>query len=170
MTNMPRQEKARLLENCYREHGPAVMRYLVRRVARQQAEDMFQDVFAAAARHTDRLAAVDSPRAWLLRVAHNLLCTYYRNRRYLSEIRENIVAVEFQSDFEDLEQMRLAIAALPDESREIILLRWYDQLSYEEMAQVLEIPVGTVRSRLHNSVKKLRMIMLPKENISSKKR
>jgi RNA polymerase sigma-70 factor, ECF subfamily len=57
---------------------------------------------------------------------------------------------------ERLGEMRQAMAKLPQEMRETLELRLADDLSYEEIAAVLEIPVGTVRSRLHNAVKKLR--------------
>ena len=55
--------------------------------------------------------------------------------------------------------MREAILKLSDDHRETILLRWYDQLSYEEISQVLQIPVGTVRSRLHHALGKLRLAL-----------
>ncbi len=55
-----------------------------------------------------------------------------------------------------LEPMRRAIQTLSSDHRETILLRWYDELGYEEIAQILQIPLGTVRSRLHHALRKLR--------------
>jgi RNA polymerase sigma-70 factor (ECF subfamily) len=52
--------------------------------------------------------------------------------------------------------MREAICCLPEIHREVLELRLRDDLSYEEIAQVLNIPVGTVRSRLHHAVRGLR--------------
>jgi RNA polymerase sigma-70 factor (ECF subfamily) len=55
-----------------------------------------------------------------------------------------------------LENMRAAIAGLPEALRETLALRLRAELSYEEIAETLQIPVGTVRSRLHDAVRRLR--------------
>ena len=55
--------------------------------------------------------------------------------------------------------MRLAMAELPEQIRETLELRLRDELSYEEIAAVLEIPLGTVRSRLHTALRLLRAAM-----------
>jgi RNA polymerase sigma-70 factor (ECF subfamily) len=60
-----------------------------------------------------------------------------------------------------VELVREAIARLTPELQETLELRFEQELSYEEIAAVLEIPVGTVRSRLHNSVKRLREALCP---------
>jgi RNA polymerase sigma-70 factor (ECF subfamily) len=59
-----------------------------------------------------------------------------------------------------LDGLRRAVAALPQPQREAMELRLVDGLSYEEIAGVLDVPVGTVRSRLHNAVQRLREEML----------
>jgi RNA polymerase sigma-70 factor (ECF subfamily) len=58
------------------------------------------------------------------------------------------------------EQLRDAIQQLPIESREIIMLREYGELSYQEIADVLEVPIGTVMSRLGRARSKLRTLLL----------
>ena len=63
---------------------------------------------------------------------------------------------------DDIRALREALRQLPDEHREIVVLREIDGLSYEEIAQQCELPVGTVRSRLHRARKQL--IELMKEN------
>ena len=59
--------------------------------------------------------------------------------------------------------MRRAVADLPAEHRETLELRLHHDLSYEDIAQVLGIPVGTVRSRLHNAVRRLRVRLCGEE-------
>lgn len=59
--------------------------------------------------------------------------------------------------------MREAIAQLAPELRETLELRLTDELSYEEIASVLGVPVGTVRSRLHNAVRRLRTVLTTPE-------
>jgi len=63
-----------------------------------------------------------------------------------------------------LEPLRAAIAGLPAPQRETLLLKLQHELSYEEIAEVLAIPVGTVRSRLHHAVLRLREIINPEIN------
>lgn len=60
-----------------------------------------------------------------------------------------------------LEALRLAIATLPEPQRETLLLKLHHELSYEEIAESLGIPVGTVRSRLHHALHHLRATLNP---------
>ena len=58
-----------------------------------------------------------------------------------------------------LDEMRQAIAELPGQQRQALELRLREELSYEEIAAVLDIPLGTVRSRLHHAVRRLRQLL-----------
>ncbi len=162
MTNESEQTKQ--LEIYYREYGPLILRYLYRRVGSEAAADMVQDVFVEAARHYTRLVKADSPRGWLLKVAYYQMCNYYRRKRQVYELPADLVVDKVVED-DAVSELREALKLVDESSREILMLRWYEQLSYEDIAQVLELPVGTVRSRLHYSLKKLREIMSAKETI-----
>jgi RNA polymerase sigma-70 factor (ECF subfamily) len=148
------------LEGLYRAHGPALLVYLRRATGRQQlAEDLLHETFVHALRSVDRLAEVVSPRAWLFRIARNVTVSAGRRRRPAIGLPEQIAAPDAAGGPADLEGMRLAIAGLPDKLRETLELRLRDELSYEEIAAVLAIPVGTVRSRLHHAVRQLRDVL-----------
>ncbi len=56
----------------------------------------------------------------------------------------------------DTEALALAVGSLTDEQREVVILRFVDDLSLEEIAQALDVPLGTVKSRLHHALRKLR--------------
>jgi RNA polymerase sigma-70 factor, ECF subfamily len=58
-------------------------------------------------------------------------------------------------------QVQKAVLSLPDSSRAVLVLREYEGLSYQEIANVLEIPIGTVMSRLNFARNRLREILLP---------
>lgn len=147
------------LEAFYAQHGPYILRYLRRLVGPQYAEDLLQDTFVQALCHTKRLGEVNSPRAWLFRVARNLAMNVLRKKKITVNI--DLDRLVHSASLEDprLTAMRCAINKLSDNCRETVLLRWYDQLSYKEIAQVQDISIGTVRSRLHNSLGQLRMQM-----------
>ena len=57
---------------------------------------------------------------------------------------------------EDVQRVRRAVADLPDEHRQVIELRFFADAALDEIAAILEVPLGTVKSRLHNGLKKLR--------------
>ncbi len=147
------------IEVLYAQHGPHILRFLHRLVGPKHAEDVLQDTFVQALWHIDRLGDVSLPRPWLFRVAHNLAMNVLRKKKMITDVALDSLVHPDPREDRRLATMRQAISELPDKHRETIMLRWYDQLSYEEIAQVQNIPVGTVRSRLHHSLGKLRTRM-----------
>lgn len=144
------------LETLYRELGPDLLSYLRRRLTdRHAAEDLLQETFLQAARRLERVSQAVSPRAWLYGIARNVAVTALRRRRRVEPLPGE-VAAEMPADDQRLAEVRAAIADLPDTLRETLELRLRCDLSYEEIAAVLGIPVGTVRSRLHLALQRLR--------------
>ena len=143
------------VEGWYREHAGALLRYLARRFGSDGADDLLQETFVQALRRPRRAGETVSPRAWLFGIARHVGISAFRRTKVMGQLPESVAAKVAQVD-QRLAEMRQAIAKLPQETRETLELRLADDLSYEEIAVVLEIPVGTVRSRLHNAVKKLR--------------
>lgn len=147
------------LQVMYDQHGPALLRYLRRLTGHSAtAEDLLQETFVQALRAPDRLETVISPKAWLFTIARNLGLNALRGRRRHQALVEQIAAPE-PADADQHEELLRAIAGLPPEQRETLELRLREELSYAEIADVLGIPVGTVRSRLHLAVKRLREAM-----------
>ena len=144
------------LETLYKQHGPGLLAFLQRRFGRgQSAEDLLQETFLQALRRMDRLGRAVSPRAWLFGIARHVALTAIRRRRVLSTLPDDLAAAEPVEDAR-LDRMRRAIAELPDGQREPLELRLRDELTYDEIGEVLNIPVGTVRSRLHYAIRRLR--------------
>ncbi len=141
--------------SLYRQHGAEVLNYLARRCPVDAAHDLLQETFLQVVRQSERLDGVTMPRAWLFGIARNILARHYRRQ---PESAVEISAETAAPAVEDarLPAMREAIAALAPELRETLELRIEQELSYEEIAGVLDVPIGTVRSRLHNAVRRLR--------------
>ncbi len=137
----------------YQQHGGEVLNYLARRCPAEAAQDLLQETFLQVVRSADRLERVTLPRAWLFGIARNILALHFR-RKAGAEIAVETAAEP--SEDRRLPAMREAIGQLPPELRETLELRLTDELSYEEIAGVLGIPIGTVRSRLHTAVRRLR--------------
>lgn len=147
------------LEELYRETGPQLLGYLSQRLGdTTAAEDVLQETFAAAVRNPERVRSASSARAYLFGIARNLAATTCRNRRETEPVPLNLAAEVSQPDWK-LELMREAIGRLKPDFKEALELRLQHEMSYEEIAETLDVPVGTVRSRLHNAVNELRRVV-----------
>lgn len=152
------------LEQLYRELAPALLAYFRRQPALAGvAEDLVQDTFTRVLRRPERLRASVSSRAYVFGIARHVGLDTLRARRDLVPWEDRAAPVEERD--ERLDAMRTAVAALPEPQRETLLLRLQQELSYEEIAEVLAVPVGTVRSRLHHAVLRLQEILNPPGNL-----
>ena len=150
------------LENLYGQMGPALLAYFRQhRVLAGVAEDLLQDTFVRAIRGWDRLRESVSPRAYLFGIARNVCYDALRRYRPAAEPVSEPAAPPAPVEDERLETMRAAIAGLPEQQRETLLLKLRHELTYLEIAEVLGIPVGTVRSRLHLAVAHLKLQLNP---------
>lgn len=148
-------------------HFKAVHRYLARRVGRDRADDLASQTFTVAftRRTTFRSDAADA-RPWLLGIATNLLMNDRRaEQRSLRTVgRIQAQPVPAVAEFADAgldHEVAAAIAELEPEQRDVLLLFAWGELSYEEIASALAIPVGTVRSRMSRARRHLRLRLDP---------
>jgi len=149
------------LEHLYREAGPALLAYFRHQPSLAgAAEDLLQDTFLRALRQRGRLEKAVSRRAYVFGIARHVGLDALRRVKPGSDPVDVPGVPETQPD-ERLEAMRAAIAALPPLHREALLLRLQQDFSYDEIAEVLQVPVGTVRSRLHHAVRQLRQTLNP---------
>jgi RNA polymerase sigma-70 factor (ECF subfamily) len=150
------------IEDMYRCHAPAVLRYLQRNFGScASAEDLLQETFLRWLARDDSDSTAVSSRAFLFGIARHVGLTALRQSRRVRTQAIGEVAAQSQAENDaDLQHMRTAIANLPEQIRETLELRLRDELSYEEIAAVLEIPLGTVRSRLHTALQLLRAAMI----------
>lgn len=146
------------LERLYREIGPAVWAFIRRRISNAAtAEELFQETFLAAAKKPSGLEAALSKRAWLLGIARNLVREHARRRTpHLTGTMEEMVEHDSRDPDDSVEEMRQAIQRLPEAQREVLEFRLTQELTYEEIAAAVGVPIGTVRSRLHAAVAGLR--------------
>ena len=125
------------------------------------AEDIAQESSLRALRFIDSFRGGD-PRAWLLRIVRNTAYTCLRKRRIEPEIPPATEAATLSNPEAialrniDVETIREELARLPDDFREILVLREMEGLAYKEIAEIMDIPIGTVMSRLARARKELR--------------
>ena len=155
-------------------HATVVFRYLVRRVGVDEADGLLGEVFRIA---FEKRATYDvarpNARPWLYGIATNLLARHRRReaRRYhamarvLTQSRPAADATEAIADAVDAQDLwpRVAqvLGALPAPERDALVLYVWEELSYDEIAAALDVPVGTVRSRLNRARLTLRELRTP---------
>lgn len=148
-------------------YAPVVHGYLSRRVG-VLADDLVSETFLLAFRGRTGYAPDRGPvRAWLFGIATNLVRRHARDeeRRYRAFGRaaghvESVTELGEVAGRVDAQALRgeltTALAALPREELDVLLLWTHPQLSYAEIAAALDVPIGTVRSRLHRARGKVR--------------
>jgi len=148
-----------------RIHAQGVQRVVYRMCGDQQvAEDAAQETFIQAWMKLDSYRPKSSLRNWLYRIAVNSAIDMLRKeKRILSEAVEEMPLAdgELGPEAAYIHEERAvaihnAIAALPDASRAVFILREYEDLSYREISETLDIPLGTVMSRLSYARKLLK--------------
>jgi RNA polymerase sigma-70 factor (ECF subfamily) len=150
---------AAALEELYDTYSTAVYRQALSVVGcASDAEDVLQDVFLKLVRR--RGGPVRDLKAYLLTAARHQATSVLR-RRQREAPDENLEAVPCASHrdsgaFTDFQAVREALAALPADQREVVLLKVYDQLTFEEIGRVVRVSVNTVASRYRYALQKLR--------------
>ena len=118
----------------------------------EAARDLVQDVFLALLERRGQMREVRSVRAWLFTVARNRCLTWLRQGRNRSRLDEaaagEAAAAAAPAGDEDAALVRRALAELPDEQREVLILREYQDLSYREIAAIAQTTESAVKSRL----------------------
>ena len=157
---------AAAFETLYRRHKDALYRYLLRGTSSPDAAaDLFQDVWRNLIQARARYRP-DAPfGAWLYKLAHNRMMDHFRMQRPTTEVSEDLEAPRSERPDETVarrsEALRLldALAALPAEQREVIVLREERDLTLEQIAEVQGVGRETVKSRLRYALAKLREVL-----------
>jgi len=157
----------------YDRHAATLLRFLGRRVGGKVAEGLVGELFRIA---FERRKTFDASRAtalpWLYGIGSNLLAKHRRGEarrlRANARIAASLETTDRRAGAAALDARVLfprvadAIETLPDGEREALLLFAWEDLSYQSMAEALELPIGTVRSRLNRARARLRELLEPK--------
>lgn len=131
---------------------------------REMAADIFQETFMKVFQRRSTYKVGSTFKPWLYRICLNLCRDRFRKRSRRPEVELNDHSHmsdpapgpdEVAEKRRRGERVRQAIANLSDKHREVLILAQYQSLSYPEISEVLGIPVGTVKSRVHFAIKKL---------------
>ena len=142
--------------------------------AREEAEDLFQELLIKAYGKLDDLVQIDEPGSWLCRVMYNLFIDERRRfaRRRMHTVDEGQLTgdglegmpggndpVRDNERLEKIRRLDRALAQLSDEHRVVVLLHDTEGYKLEEIQSLIDVPIGTIKSRLHRARARLRDIL-----------
>jgi len=155
-----------LARQLYEKHGPAIHGWVQARFGdRQTAEEVVQEVVLAAWRKYDQFdPSRGTERSWMFGIARNVAATRHRrDKRHLAvvtnEMPDTVKASSGEDHAERVAEQSLvadAVRGLRDDHRAVITAAYWEGLSTKEIAGRLDIPDGTVKSRLHYAMRALR--------------
>ncbi len=135
----------------------------------EDANDLVQETYLRALRFVDKYEAGSNPKAWMFRILKNIFINKYRKKSKAPAKVELFDSTTFHDEdedapmsnfvdlreeiFQDLmgDEVSRALNALPVDYRIVLILYELENFTYEEIASILDIPIGTVRSRLHRA-------------------
>jgi RNA polymerase sigma-70 factor, ECF subfamily len=147
-------------ERLVDRHRPVVIRVAARIVGSGEAEDVSQDAFLRAFHRLDRFRGEAPFRSWLLRITHNAALDHLRRRRAEPVDPETLETGEPSTARppadrlelrERIERLECKLRGLNPQHRVVLVLRDAEGLSYEEIADITDTPLGSVKGRLHRA-------------------
>lgn len=161
-------------EELVKRHFRPLMRYLQRLLRDDHlAEELYQQTWLSVLENLDKFnppaAGEGAFKAWLFRIATNKANDYWRSsargraaQQGIANSTDNEPMPSAETRLENLEQdqqLRVAIEALPEAQRQVLLLRYYGNLKFTEIARLLGCPLNTALGRMHKAVNRLRALM-----------
>jgi RNA polymerase sigma-70 factor (ECF subfamily) len=162
-------------KELYRRYATRIRAYCFRIVASNEAEDVFQETFVKFYNALRDGAQIDNVAAYILRIARNLCLNHKRDNARADISLDAISEAEYlhsqalvaPSDserwerLEYLDVLRKSVELLPHEYREAFVLREYEQLSYEEMAKLMQTSVANAKVRVFRAKQQLKEMLMP---------
>jgi len=157
-----RDRAFQLLVTSYQERLYWHIRKIV--VSHEDADDLLQNVFIKVLKNIDNFREDSSLFTWLFRIATNESLSFLQQKK-----RRNLFSIDGVSDYlvetfesdahfegdELQKRLQLAVLKLPEKQRIVFNMKYYDEMKYEEMADILKTSVGALKASYHHAVKKI---------------
>ena len=169
------QGDPKAFEEIVRRYGDGILVYLIRMTGnRQQAEDLFQETFKRVHEKSHTLRGAEF-KSWLFRIATNTALDGLRKKIRVSSREKSLTFTDCDGEktagptvadyshnpsteiekAEQIEQVRQAINSLPERQRATLVMAYYEQLSYSQVAAVLGCSIGTVKTQMYRAMRTL---------------
>lgn len=153
----------------YQRYGKRLLRYIRRisALSEQEAEDILQDAFIKVWKNINGFDTDLQLSSWLYRIIHNETVSHWRRDKWSKKITilelDEKHLEEIADDLGIPEQccpdLRDKIQLIPEKYREVIILKYFEEMSYEEISDILRIPEGTVAIRINRAKQALKKIL-----------
>lgn len=153
----------RKLGALFDRHHAGLFRYAMRMTSnRAWSEDLVQEIFVRILKYRETFRDGNAFTTWMFRIARNAYVDQARKKRWEVQTEDPVDSpvspIDELEQEEDLKLLRRALQKLPEQQREILVLARFQQLPYEQIADLLGIEIGTVKTRVHRAIKQLRDI------------
>jgi RNA polymerase sigma-70 factor (ECF subfamily) len=154
------------LERLYDDHAQALFGFLLNLTRNQEdTRDLLQELFAKLARQPKLLENARDHRAYLLRLAHNGAIDLFRRRSVREKYQQEPVEIFAESANPDEKAFRDAVAMaledLPPEQRAVVHLKLWEDMTFDQIAEILGVSINTAASRYRYALDKLRERLRP---------
>jgi RNA polymerase sigma-70 factor (ECF subfamily) len=163
VSELARGDEAALRELLTRYERP-LSHFIFRHTGGRDVEDLYQETWIRVVQHARRFDPAKRFSTWMFQIALNLCRDWHRRARADPDSAAGATASVNLERREAALDAAALLAALPEPQREVIILRYYHDLSEEETAAVLGCPKGTVKSRLHNALARLTAMVREEES------
>jgi RNA polymerase sigma-70 factor (ECF subfamily) len=158
-------------DELVRRYYQPLLRYLQRLTGSQAGDELLQQTWLSVLDHADKFDPALSGggfKAWLFRIATNKANDFWRSRGREKIAREGLRLVTDDASpasdqrlegSEEQQKLRWAISQLPESQRQVVMLRYYSELKFVEIAKVVGCPLNTALGRAHKAMMKLKQLM-----------
>lgn len=159
------------IEQILDDFGDKLFNYLLIKLgSAQDAEDVLQEMCYRLLKYQVRFQFISNPSAYLFRMARNeaVSCLKQRKESHASQFLEGELSQVIEDsitgpDLKVLSQASDALAKIPDDQREVIVLKFFGELTFKEIARVCGVSMGTITSRYRYGMQKLSTILEEKD-------
>ena len=167
MCRVSSKDDDRAFDELYHRHARRVMGFLVRQLSDEdRAADLVQDAFMRVWSSRERYMSGADFSTWLFSIAYNLVKNEYRRSGYSADYAEHVAMTTTEEQDDELElhmdnkrfdeALRTELSLLDADSRLLFSLRFEEEMTVPQIAKVMNIPEGTVKSRQHTIVRNLK--------------
>ena len=167
MKRVASKDDDRAFDELYHRHARRVMGFLMRQLGdSERAADLVQDAFLRLWSSRERYLSGKCFSTWLFSIAYNLLKNEYRRSGYSVEYAEHVINSTTEEQNDDLDvrlddklfdaALRQELSLLDAESRLLFSLRFEEEMTVPQIAEVMKIPEGTVKSRQHTIIRNMK--------------
>jgi len=164
-----RDGNLQLLGSLFEKYQTPLFNFFLRLTwDRQLSEDLVQDVFFRILKFRQTYRGDTPFTTWMYQIARNVRVDSYRKRKPESAMNEELASsadtrpspAEQLQTSEQEKLLRRALARLPEDRRELLILTRYQNLTYEQIAELLDCQAGTVKTRVYRAMQELKQVYL----------